>query len=322
MPLYIKENEPNEVTSVLLPFGKDQMDTSVLRKYSGLNYDPESPLGPKDISCFFHPENRLKIFILGLGEEKDISKSYIYFRSFIYQYRAKNDLKIIVICNHLTDDQLINAVIGLRKGLLNNGTFKTNGNKFVEPSITIVLDKKRQNIAEYALQTVEAQLSAMFLVDHPSNIKTPEFMGKYVIDSGQKYGYEVRVIEKNELQIMGMDALLSVGQGSANPPVFIIMEYKPKDSKSKSPLIGFVGKGISFDAFKVDTSISDLKPVEKEVAPAKVAPPVDISLSDKPKEYRPGSYVPPVGTPFARPSSNFGMNQIERQNQNARGNNM
>ena len=247
MPLYIKENEPNEVTSVLLPFGKDQMDTSVLRKYSGLNYDPEIPLGPKDISCFFHPENKLKIFILGLGEEKDISKSYIYFRSFIYQYRAKNDLKIIVICNHLTDDQLINAVIGLRKGLLNNGTFKTNGNKFVEPSITIVLDKKRQNIAEYALQTVEAQLSAMFLVDHPSNIKTPEFMGKYVIDSGQKYGYKVRVIEKNELQIMGMDALLSVGQGSANPPVFIIMEYKPKGSKSKSPLIGLVGKGISFD---------------------------------------------------------------------------
>ena len=62
MPLYIKENEPNEVTSVLLPFGKDQLDTSVLRKYSGLNYDPEIPLGPKDISCFFHPENKLKIF--------------------------------------------------------------------------------------------------------------------------------------------------------------------------------------------------------------------------------------------------------------------
>jgi leucyl aminopeptidase len=44
-----------------------------------------------------------------------------------------------------------------------------------------------------------------------------------------------------------MDALLSVGQGSANPPVFIVMEYKPEGLKSKSPALGLVGKGISFD---------------------------------------------------------------------------
>lgn len=247
MPLFIKEKENKENNCVLLPFGKDQIVKPVLTKYSGLSYDPEISLGPKDITCFLHPESKLRILVLGLGEDKDLSKSYIYFRSIIFQYRTKLDLKINVICNHLTDDQLINAVIGLRKGLLNNGTFKTNGNKFTEPTITVVLDKKRHSIAEKALQTVEAQIAAMFLVDHPSNIKTPVFMGNHAKDSGARHGFDVKVIEQKELKKIGMDALLAVGQGSANPPVFIIMEYKPKGSKSKTPQLGLVGKGISFD---------------------------------------------------------------------------
>jgi hypothetical protein len=79
------------------------------------------------------------------------------------------------------------------------------------------------------------------------------------------------------------------------------------------------GKGISFDAFKVDTSTADMKPEKKEVMAVKTAP-VEIDFSDTPKEYRPGSYTPP-STPFSRPSSNFGLNQTERANQTARGNN-
>ena len=247
MPLFINELEDKNNDSVLLPFGKDQLNPTILKKYSGLSYEPTISLGPKEITCFLHPENKLRIFVLGLGEDKDISKSCNYFRSLIYQYRTKFELKINVICNHLTDDQLIGAVIGLRKGLHNSGTFKTNGNKFVEPIITIVLDKNRYSIANKALQIVETQLSTMFLVDHPANIKTPEFMGIHAKNSGEKHGFYVRVIEQSELKELGLDALLAVGQGSSNPSVFIIMEYKPKGSPSQTPKLGLVGKGISFD---------------------------------------------------------------------------
>ena len=80
-----------------------------------------------------------------------------------------------------------------------------------------------------------------------------------------------------------------------------------------------LGKGISFDAFKVDTTTTDLKPDKKEVVAAK-AEPVEIDFSTTPKEYRPGSYKPP-SFPFSRPSSNFGKNQNESANQSARGNN-
>ncbi|MBK8515566.1 MAG: leucyl aminopeptidase family protein [Saprospiraceae bacterium] len=247
MPFTIKEFGNQVATSVLIPFGKSNYQEGIIRKYSALTYSPDINLGPKDISCFFHPTENIKIYVLGLGDEKDLPKSYLFFRSFIYQNRVKNDLKINVVCDHLTDDQLINAVIGLRKGLYNSGYFKTNGNKFIEPDITVILNKERHPIAIEALHTVEAQLSAMFLVDHPSNIKTPEFIGQFAREAGDTHGFDVNVIEAEELKKLGMDALLAVGQGSANPPVFIIMEYRPKGSKSKNPQLGLIGKGISFD---------------------------------------------------------------------------
>lgn len=79
-----------------------------------------------------------------------------------------------------------------------------------------------------------------------------------------------------------------------------------------------IGKGISFDAFKVDTSISDIKPEKKEIIPPKIEA-VDISFTPGPKEARPGSYTP-TATRYARPTTNNdGLTPIERVNQTARG---
>lgn len=93
MPLHIKEKENKESKNILLPFGKDKLDKTLFLKVSGLNFEPEISLGAKDITSFYHPENQKRVFILGLGEGKELNKSYIYYRSFIYQYRSKIILK-------------------------------------------------------------------------------------------------------------------------------------------------------------------------------------------------------------------------------------
>jgi len=247
MPLHIKSAEPKSATTVLLPFAKNKIDKEVVRKYTGLSYDPEFTTGPRDLTCFHHPQKKHKTFVLGLGESKDQPKSYLFYRSFVHQQKTKGDLKLCVLCDHLDDDQLTNAVIGLRKGLLNIGTFKTNGTKTTEPDITIVVNRKRFALANEALETVETQLGVMYLVDHPSNIKTPTFMASYARNSGKKHGFDVKVFELKDLKKMKMDALMSVGQGSANPPMLIVMEYKPKGKRAGKPRLGLVGKGISFD---------------------------------------------------------------------------
>ncbi|MBC7883883.1 MAG: leucyl aminopeptidase [Saprospiraceae bacterium] len=248
MSLHIKSATSKKANNVLITFPKDGVDQSVIRKYSGLGYDAEHTGASRELISFLHPENKKRIHILGLGEPKEASKMYTLFRSFVFQQRSKSNMILDVIGDHLSDDELKNAVIGLTMGMINHGIYKTNGNKYVEPEINLVVPKSRQSLAEDFAKVVDTQMSVMNLVDQPSNIKFPAFIGQHALKSGKKYGYNVKVLEAAELKKMGMDALLAVGQGSNHPPVFIIMEYKPKGSKSKSPKLGLVGKGISFDS--------------------------------------------------------------------------
>lgn len=247
MTIKIKASASKTAGIIVLPFSKDAVDLDLVKKITGIQYDPELQLAAKDITAFMHPDKKQKVVILGLGEAKDINKSDQFFRSAVFQQRSKTEIKIDVICDHLTDEYLVNAVIGLRKSLVNHGVFKTNGNKYVQPDLSIVVDKKRHKIAEQALAVVESQILVMQLVDHPSNIKTPEYIAEHALASGRKYNYDVKVFDHKQLKKMKMDALLAVGQGSCNPPVLISMEYKPKGSKSRFPKLALVGKGISFD---------------------------------------------------------------------------
>lgn len=247
MPLNIIEKSAGFAEVILLAFEKNQENHEIIKKYSGLSYVPEMNLGPKDVLSIYHPVKEQKISILGLGEQKDHARSYQYFRSAIHQLKSKTKIHIEVIGSHLSDELLTNAVIGLRISLVNIGTFKTNGNRFEEPQISLIIDKSQESIANKALSIAEAQVSAMHLVDTPSNIKTPEYMADYAVASGKKYGYKVDVYDKKALAEMKMDALLAVGQGSCHEPRLIVMEYNPKGNKSTNPKLGLVGKGISFD---------------------------------------------------------------------------
>ena len=247
MPLNIIEKSAGFAEVILLAFEKNQENHEIIKKYSGLSYVPEMNLGPKDVLSIYHPVKEQKISILGLGEQKDHARSYQYFRSAIHQLKSKTKIHIEVIGSHLSDELLTNAVIGLRISLVNIGAFKTNGNRFEEPQISLIIDKSQESIANKALSIAEAQVSAMHLVDTPSNIKTPEYMADYAVASGKKYGYKVDVYDKKALTEMKMDALLAVGQGSCHEPRLIVMEYNPKGKKSTNPKLGLVGKWISFD---------------------------------------------------------------------------
>ncbi len=251
MPIIIKTSHTDdfEKNMVILPYGKNKEDDDVIQQYTGLKYKPTLNTGAKETNIFQHPDKPLKVIVLGLGEAKDQPKSYHFYRSIIHQYKSKCDLNVEVICTHLSDDQLINAVIGLRTSLYEIGIFKTNGNKgkYQEPTIYININDAQQSIAQKGLQTAEAQLAAMHLVDMPSNHKTPEFLADYAIESGKKYGYDVSILGLKQLEDLKMEALLAVGQGSVNEPKLIVMEYKPDGMTSQHPALGLVGKGITFD---------------------------------------------------------------------------
>jgi leucyl aminopeptidase len=59
-------------------------------------------------------------------------------------------------------------------------------------------------------------------------------------------GMRIQVLERGQMQALGMGALLSVAQGSDAPPRFIIMEHNPGKAEDYDSIV-LVGKGVTFD---------------------------------------------------------------------------
>ncbi len=92
----------------------------------------------------------------------------------------------------------------------------------------------------------EATNLARDMANEPANYMTPTDMAEVAKKVAQDYGLECQVMEREEMEQLGMGALLGVAQGSRQPPKLIILSYKG-DDRSKSAL-GFIGKGITFDS--------------------------------------------------------------------------
>jgi leucyl aminopeptidase len=79
----------------------------------------------------------------------------------------------------------------------------------------------------------------------PSNLCTPTYLAEQAQGIAKAYGFKCEVLETNDMEKLGMDALLSVTRGSAQPPKFIVLEHQGGKKRDK-PIV-LVGKGITFD---------------------------------------------------------------------------
>ena len=84
------------------------------------------------------------------------------------------------------------------------------------------------------------------LVNEPLSYLTAVQFGKEVQSMGKKAGFKVEVFNKSKITSLKMGGLLAVNKGSIDPPVFVVMEYKPKGAINKQPYV-FVGKGVVYD---------------------------------------------------------------------------
>ena len=80
----------------------------------------------------------------------------------------------------------------------------------------------------------------------PPNVCTPTYLADTAVDIGRKFKFRTRVFTEGQLKNLGMDALLAVSKGSAQPARFIEMIYTGT-SKNKRPII-LIGKGVTFDS--------------------------------------------------------------------------
>jgi leucyl aminopeptidase len=102
----------------------------------------------------------------------------------------------------------------------------------------------------------ESQNFARELVNEPGNRLTPTVLGERAAEMCRAYGIQCEVHGVEKLRELKMGAFLSVTQGSDEPPALIVMTYEPKDA-APGPVLGLVGKGITFDTGGISIKPSD-----------------------------------------------------------------
>lgn len=113
-----------------------------------------------------------------------------------------------------------------------------------------IIGKMQQSAVAELKASASASMFARDLVNTPSNDMTPSELTRI---ARSVKGVRVKVIDVNTARKLGMNAYLSVGQGSIEKPRFIIMEYKG----GKGAPVVLIGKSVTFDSGGIS-----LKPVD------------------------------------------------------------
>src|SRR5580693_3551161 len=93
----------------------------------------------------------------------------------------------------------------------------------------------------------ESQNFARELGNEPSNRLTPRMLADRAAAMARGAGLSVDVLDENKIAELKMGALLSVAQGSVEPPRMIIITYAPEKLNPGAPILGLIGKAITFD---------------------------------------------------------------------------
>jgi leucyl aminopeptidase len=265
---------------------------SKIAKHVGLSaktLQQDFKAGSKESLMLYGKQEGLeKVYLLGLGKAPKQVDFIKVFRSFFYNFKKKLPknvgLKLKLAGLEAYTEFIVNGIclaeyeVGVHKT-----EQKTSSDLFSEEGILEIQVaesevEKAKIAAKIGQETAETQARIMALVDAPANFKFPQKIAEFATESGQKYGFDVKVFDEKQCLELGLHALLAVGKGSTeNPARFIVMEYlsttlenHPSASlRELSPLpersrrVGLVGKGVTFDtggiSIKGSASMSYMK---------------------------------------------------------------
>jgi leucyl aminopeptidase len=115
-----------------------------------------------------------------------------------------------------------------------------------------------QRSFDEGLIVATAQNFTRSLVNEPGNVLTPTVLGARAKAMCDEAGLSCELHSSDKLQELKMEAFWAVAKGSAEPPALIVMTYEPETAPpAGTPVIGLVGKGITFDTGGISIKPAD-----------------------------------------------------------------
>jgi leucyl aminopeptidase len=153
---------------------------------------------------------------------------------------------------------------GLTLAEFDAGSYKTvDPAPAPSPAWTIVLLSAAEDVVGRVREAVargrilgDCSNLARELSNEPGNTLTPtEFAKRAAVLAGDA-GVRVEILDEAEIEKLGMGLLLGVARGSSEPPRVIVFRHEPPGAP-RTPVLGLVGKGVTFD-----TGGISIKPAE------------------------------------------------------------
>jgi leucyl aminopeptidase len=115
--------------------------------------------------------------------------------------------------------------------------------------LTVYCQKADEKAVQRGMRRGEAIAAGVTLArefgNRPGNYCTPTWLGQQAKKLAKQFGLEVDVLDKKDVEKLGMGSFLAVAQGSDEPLRFIVARYDGA-AKTEPPVV-LVGKGITFD---------------------------------------------------------------------------
>ena len=154
-------------------------------------------------------------------------------------------------------------VEGAFVGIFEPNTYQSDRKDQTIDQLTVIAAAKDQKTAERAIDEArilgESQNFTRDLVNEPGNKMTPTELAnraREMVESLNIPELKVQIHDADFIKEKKMGAFWSVSQGSDEPPALIVMTYTPAGAPEK-PVLGLVGKGITFDSGGISIKPSD-----------------------------------------------------------------
>ena len=198
-----------------------------------------------------------RVLVVSLGERKDYAepayRDAVRAAGSALRELGAKDAALFLVDEKVAERPIAwnvrQAVLGLRDAFYRFDELKSQRKAPAAALARMILPVSANAALEAALDEAQATADGVALArtlgNLPSNICTPSYLADQARKLARQFKLGVEVLERRDMEKLGMGSFLAVTRGSREPPKLIVLRYAGA-AKSKKPLV-LVGKGITFD---------------------------------------------------------------------------
>ena len=204
--------------------------------------------------------HRQRLLLVGAGRRSDLNaeRARRIGAAVTLAARQQRRARVGIALTDGWPESLVESVAeGAVLGNYDNGHLKSKPEgRFFVTRVEIAASRDIADSVRRGERVGEATNAARVLINEPGNRLTPrDFVAR-----GQALlslpNVTTDVLDEKRLEELGMGLLLGVARGSAEPPRMLVARYEP-DGAPPSPVLGLIGKGITFDTGGISIKPAD-----------------------------------------------------------------